>query len=168
MKKGNIGAAAVLILVGVWFLALELFPSLKGIVYGDGTWPLSIIGVGLLLALVGLFIWNPQMLIPACIVGGIGGLLYYQNATGDWGSWSYAWALIPGFVGMGIFLAGLLSRKRGEVAAGLWQILISLVLFVVFASFLGGPAFLGRYWPAGLIVLGLILLVRSFTRRAGA
>ena len=38
---------------------------------------------------------QPGMLVPACIVGGIGGMLYWQNLTGDWASWSYSWSLIP-------------------------------------------------------------------------
>lgn len=165
MRKGNVGAAVALILVGLWFLALELFPGLKAFAYGALSWPFMIIGVGLLLALIALITWTPQMFIPASIISGIGGLLYYQNTTGNWESWAYAWALIPGFVGFGLFLAGLLGRKRGEMAGGLWQMLISFILFVVFASFLGGPAFLGRYWPAALILLGLLLLVRGFTSR---
>ena len=42
------------------------------------------------------------MMVPASIVTGIGGLLYWQNATGRWESWSYAWALIVASVGVSI------------------------------------------------------------------
>lgn len=41
---------------------------------------------------------------------------------------------------------------------GAKAILVSLVMFVIFGSFLGGPITLGRYWPVLLIVLGLFLL----------
>ena len=48
---------------------------------------------------------------------------------------------------------------------GLWLIVISLILFAVFsaimAPFVGGPTFLGRYWPVLLILLGLLLLGRA-------
>ena len=41
-------------------------------------------------------------------------------------------------------------------------ILISLVMFAIFGSFLGGLDVFGNYWPVLLILLGLIVLVRSF------
>jgi uncharacterized protein (DUF486 family) len=41
------------------------------------------------------------------------------------------------------------------------MVLISLTLFLVFGSFLGGPVALGGYWPALLIVLGVVFLFRS-------
>jgi hypothetical protein len=105
------------------------------------------------------------MAVPACIVGGIGGLLYWQNATGNWESWAYAWTLIPGFVGVGIVLSGLLGGDTQQsVRGGAWLILISLVLFTIFGSFLGGLGLLGPYWPVLLIALGLLVLVRSFFR----
>lgn len=166
MRKSNIGAAVTLILIGVWFLAVELFPGLKAIAYSRGFWPIPIIGIGVLLGLIALFTWTPQMFIPACVVGGVGALLYYQNSTGDWDSWAYAWALIPGFVGVGLILAGLFGRKPAEMTAGLWQLAVSMILFMVFGSFLGGPALLGKYWPVGLILIGLLVLVRGFTRRS--
>jgi hypothetical protein len=108
------------------------------------------------------------MAVPATIVGGIGGLLYWQDLTGRWETWSFAWALIPGFVGVGIILAGLLGagKLRESIESGGVLIIISLVLFAIFGSFLGGIDLLGSYWPVLLIALGLILLLRSiFTRR---
>jgi hypothetical protein len=163
--KGNIVVALVLIAIGLWFLAVELFPALKDWVYGTLTWPAPIIGVGVLLALIGLLTWNPDLMIPACIVAGIGGLLYYQNSSGNWGSWAYAWALIPGFAGVGALLAGILQGKRGAAIGGLWTILSSLLLFAIFGSFLGGSNLLGKYWPVLLIALGLLILVQGLVRR---
>jgi hypothetical protein len=165
MRKGNVAAAITLILIGGWFLAVELIPPLKDLAYSPKFWPIPIIGIGVLLAIIALFTWTPQMWIPATIVAGVGSLLYYQNSTGNWESWAYAWALIPGFVGLGLFLAGVFGRKPAEMTAGLWQLAISLILFMVFGSFLGGPALLGKYWPVGLILIGLLVLVRGFTRR---
>ncbi|HUV89374.1 MAG TPA: hypothetical protein VMY80_06955, partial [Anaerolineae bacterium] len=94
------------------------------------------------------------------------GLLYWQNATGHWESWAYAWTLIPGFVGVGIILAGILGGGlRKALGGGGWLILISLVLFAIFGSFLGGLNLLGPYWPVLLIVLGLFILVERLVRR---
>jgi len=167
-RSSGIVVAVVLILLGLWFLAVELAPALAWARGAEG-WPLFIVAVGIGLLLVGLATGAPGIAVPACVVGGIGGLLYWQNTTDNWASWAYAWTLIPGFVGIGVMLAGLLGDKpRQNFTGGAWLVLISLILFVIFASFLGGPAVLGqywRYWPVLLILLGLLSLGQYFFRR---
>jgi len=161
-RRSGLAGGVVLILLGALFLAIQLIPGARIWV----SWPWIIIGVGILLLVIGAVTGVPAMAIPACIVGGIGGLLYYQNATGDWESWSYAWALIPGFVGVGIILSGLLEgRVRHAVRGGGGLVLISVVLFAVFGSFFGALGLAGKYWPALLILLGLFLLVGNLLRR---
>jgi len=167
MDRSRIVVALVLISIGVWFLLAQFVPAFAMFTINDRTWPLIIVGVGATIALAGLVTWTPALLVPACIVGGIGGLLYYQNLTGDWKSWAYAWTLIPGFVGVGVFFSSLLSgRIREAIADGGWLVFISAVMFLIFAAFLGGPNLLGIYWPALLILLGIIILIQSFFRRA--
>ena len=167
--RSRIGIAVVLVLLGAWFLAVQFSPALQVWMFNRTTWPFAVIGVGVLLLLIGLVLGVPEMLIPACIVGGIGGILYYQNATGNWSSWSYAWTLIPGFVGVGIFLSALLRGNVGRAFnSGGSLIVVSLVLFLLFGSFFGTTTMLGPYWPVLLIVLGLILLVRGFVSRRSA
>ena len=160
-RKGSIVFAFLLIVVGAWFLAIELYPGIKAIAYGADTWPYPIIGIGLLFCLVGLLAWTPALFIPGCVIAGIGGLLYYQNSTHNWASWSYAWTLIPGFAGIGLIIFGALARRRGTVIAGFWNLCICLILFGVFGYALGRLAFAGQIWPVGLIALGLYLLLRS-------
>ena len=164
-SRANIATALVMIGIGAWFLAIELSPQVKNFAYGGDTWPIPIIAIGGWLALVGLMTWTPGMFIPASIVGGVGGLLYWQNATGNWESWAYAWALIPGFTGVGILVDGLLTRKRGAALTGFWFIFYSLVLFGVFGSFLGGWSLISRLWPLLVIGLGLFILARGLFRR---
>ena len=164
-RRSSLVAGLLLILLGVWFMAVQFLPELRAWVYIEYSWPLMIVGLGVLLLVFGLLIGVPAMAVPACIVGGIGGLLYWQNATGNWESWAYTWTLIPGFVGVGIVLSGLLGGEIGQsVRGGAWLILISLVLFTIFGSFLGGLGLLGPYWPVLLIALGLLVLVRSLFR----
>jgi hypothetical protein len=160
-RRSSLAGGLVLILLGALFLAVQWVPGLQLWF----SWPLIIIGIGVLLLIVGLLTGVPAMAIPACIVGGIGGLLYWQNATGNWESWAYAWTLIPGFVGVGMVLSGLLGGDiRQTVRGGGWLILISLVLFAVFASFFGALGLVGRYWPVLLIGLGLLVLAQSLFR----
>ena len=150
-----------MILLGILFLVMQQVPGLRLWF----SWPWIIIGVAVFLLVLGLVVGEPSMAIPACIVGGIGGILYWQETTGNWDSWAYAWTLIPGFVGVGIVLSGLLSGDfRQSVRGGAWLIMLSLVLFAVFGSFFGGLGLLGPYWPVLLILLGLLVLIRPLFR----
>jgi len=165
MKKGNIAAAFILILLGAWFLSIEVVPAIKAFAYGADTWPIAILGIGGLFALVGLVSWSPGLMIPAAIISTVGGLLYWQNATGRWESWAYAWALIIIGVGVGILLAGLMSRDRGALIGAMWVILIGVVNFVVFGAFLGGGTIIQQYWPVAIIVVGLVVLLSGLFRK---
>lgn len=165
-NRPGLAVGLLLILLGLFFLALQLVPGLQAWFDAAFAWPLIIVGVGVLLLVFGLAVGAPGMAVPAAIVSGVGGLLYWQNATGNWESWAYAWTLIPGFVGIGIMLAGLLGEDSGRsLRDGFNLVLISLVLFVIFGSFLGGLPLLGPYWPVILILFGLWLLFQAFFRR---
>jgi len=165
--RSNVVGGTLLILLGLLFLAYQFFPERFFWLQIELTWPLIVVGAGLFLLVFGLLAGAPGMAVPAAIVSGIGGLLYWQNLTGNWGSWAYAWALIPGFVGIGIILAGLLGegRIRDAIDGGGTLILISAVLFAIFGSFLGGLELLGDWWPLLLILVGLLILLRSLFRR---
>jgi hypothetical protein len=156
----------ILVVLGVFFLAAQLVPSLRIWELFEISWPIYVIGAGVLIFLLGLIFGEPDMAVPACIVAGVGGLLYWQNDTGNWSSWAYAWTLIPGFAGVGTILSGLL-RPAGSrrIRDGLGTVLVSLVLFGIFGSFLGGGIALARYWPVLLILLGGWLLVQAYRRR---
>ncbi len=159
MKKGNITGGLILILLGVWFLAVQLVPQLKA--WAAGQWSLVIIGVGVIFLLASILSNIPGLSIPAFIVGGIGGLLYYQNVTGDWASWAYAWTLIPGFVGLGLLFYSIQARDKGTGSAGFVLLFISAALFFTFGSFLGVPKQIIQYWPILLIILGANSIVKA-------
>jgi hypothetical protein len=147
---------------------VQLVPGLEGLFNIEYSWPLFVIAIGVVLFIVGLLSGTPGMAVPACIVGGIGTLLYYQNATGNWASWAYAWTLIPGFAGIGAILAGLLGDNPSKsYRDGLNLIVISAIMFLIFGSFLGGLNLLGQWWPLLLILLGAWLLIRPLFRKAG-
>ncbi|MBC8330498.1 MAG: hypothetical protein H8E28_00805 [Anaerolineae bacterium] len=162
--RTNLGFGFLLILIGGLFLAIQLVPGLNW-VWSIFTWPMWIVGVGVFLLLLGLLLGAPGMAIPAVIVGGIGGLLYWQNATGNWESWAYAWSLIPGFVGVGLMLASILGEGgKNGFRVGTWMAVISFSVFAVFSGIFGN-SILGDYWPVGLILFGLWLLVQPLFRR---
>jgi hypothetical protein len=155
----------ILILLGAWFVAQNMVPSLAEFTdtYFQGPFILVWIGAGLLL--LGLLTSNPGMAVPAAIVAGVGGIIWYNEtyASQGQGAWAYMWTLIIGFVGVGSILAGLLGdNPRQNISRGLNSIVVSAVLFLVFATFFGGLSILGEYGlPIVLILLGLWFLGRS-------
>jgi hypothetical protein len=161
----------ILILVAGWLIATRISPALaKLITLPVFSWPMWVVLSGALLLVIGLLTGAPGMAVPACIVAGIGGILYYQNATGNWGSWAYLWTLIPGFVGLGSILAGILGDDfKQSVRQGLNSLVISAILFAVFGTFFHAWDILGdfsAYIPIAFLFLGGIwLIVRSFLRR---
>ena len=109
-------------------------------------------------------------MIEPGIISGIGLILYYQNATGDWQSWAYVWALIIVFVGIGVFLANLFKGKvRQAFEEGGPPFMTGAIMFLIFGSIFraafGQSPLLGDYWPVLLMALGLWLLIRPFFRR---
>ncbi len=163
-RRSGIVSGILLIVLGAFFFALQTVPALGRFV--QLSLPVLIIGAGAGLFVLALIVRVPGLAVPAAIITGVGGLLYYQNATGDWASWAYAWTLMPAFVGVGIILAGVLSgNSRGGISSGLTLLIISAVLFTIFSSFLGGSTMLIQYWPIVLILIGLAVMIRAILRR---
>lgn len=164
-RRSYLAAGVVLVLLGLLLLVVQMVPGLE-VFNVDYSWPLIVVGVGVALLILGLVLGIPSLAIPAAIVGGIGGILFWQNLTGHWASWSYLWTLIPGFVGVGIMFAGFLGGERLEAVmhGSLGLIATSLVLFAIFGTFFGALGFLGPYWPIVLIALGVLLVGLSWGR----
>lgn len=165
ISRGRLSFALVLIGLGVWQLAINISPEFRDLAYSNQYWPINIVGAGALMGLIGLLTWSPGWFVPACIVAGIGGLVYYSNLTGDWGSWAYAWTLIPGFVSVGLLLLGLATWKRGPIIAAGWTLFASMVLFGIFGSTLGGLPIASTIGAASVILLGLMFLFSAFLRK---
>lgn len=163
--RSSLAVGIMLILVGGLFLALQLMPDLSERFWDIFDWPFVIIGIGACLLIFGLLAGAPGMAVPAMIVAGLGGIFVYQNATGDWTSWSYIWSLIPGFVGLGVMLSALLGEGGREgFRSGLTLVFISAILFLIFSSIFGANP-LGAWWPVLLIILGIWLLIQPFFRK---
>lgn len=161
-RRTNFVAGFLLIFLGIAFLAFQIFP---GWIF-TFTWPVIIILVALGILTIGLLNGNPEAFIPACIVGGIGGILYFQNAgIVTWSSWSYLWTLIPGFAGIGTLLAGLLKLKGKFITEGLNGIFVSIAMFAVFGSIFGNMfgaiPFKSIVLPLLLIGIGIIQFVQA-------
>jgi hypothetical protein len=143
-------------------------------------WPFFVIVPGLILASAALLPRRPDGLgfaIAGTIVTTVGLVLLYQESTGHWESWAYAWALVgPGAAGIACVWYGLLARSRQLVMEGFRLAAVATALFVVGAWFFEtifrtgrAPVDIGTWWPALLIAAGLLTVVGAFvSRRRGA
>jgi hypothetical protein len=167
-RRSDLVFGIILLLIGAWFLAAQFnwVPGLNEIINVQYQWPLIVIGVGVFLFFLGLLTRAPGMSVPACIVSGIGGILYVTNVTQGWGDWSYLWTLIPGFVGVGVILATLIGGedKKGY-RDGLRLILISAILFVVFLMIFSGQGYFVKYWPILVILAGIWIIIQTIIRK---
>jgi hypothetical protein len=169
--RTQLALGVILILLGAWFLLDKSIPAFHDLFSKYSEFPFNMFLIGAAILIIGLVTSQPGMAVPAAIVAGIGGIFYYQQIAKDYDSWSYMWALIPGFVGVGSIIAGLLGDNTAHnLKRGLNLMVVSAVLFLVFASFFGGLKVLGNYGPAILLILlGMWVLgnglYRSFRKR---
>jgi hypothetical protein len=170
----GIALGVVLVVVGLFYLVVQV----AGIDLSSFGWPLFIIIPGLTLLIVGFVSLGTGAAIPGGILTMVGLVLAYQNSTGNWSSWAYAWALVaPGGVGVGLFLQGLRERNAGLIRQGrslmFVAFLIFMVGFVFFESILNlsgmnDSPIVKSALPALFILIGILLLARSIrnSRRA--
>jgi hypothetical protein len=161
----------ILILVAGWIIATRINPDLARIIsLPDFDWPMWVVFAGAVMLVIGLLAGAPGMAVPACIVAGIGAILYYQNVTNNWESWAYMWTLIPGFAGIGNILAAILGDDfKQNIRQGFNSLIVSAVLFAVFGTFFHAWNIFGVYSTyvpvAFLFLAGIWLIVRGFLRR---
>lgn len=152
--RSQLALGVLLILLGAWFLLDQTIPAFHTFFDKYTEWPVNLLLIGGAIFILGLVLGSPGLSVPAAIVAGLGGIFSYQETTGSYDSWSYMWTLIPGFVGIGSILAGLLGDNMAHnLKRGLNLMVVSAVLFLVFSAFLGGWNILGNYGPAVLLIL---------------
>jgi hypothetical protein len=127
------------------------------------SWPSIVWGIGCMFLLVTLASGIGPLAIPGTIFTGLGLLLAWQNYSHDWASWAFAWALIPALVGLGLVLAFI--RSRGLRIIGLSILAWSLVAFAFFGLFFAGQGVMVKFWPAALIMAGLVVLFQAYLAR---
>jgi hypothetical protein len=170
-NRSQLALGIVLILAAAWLIVSRIYPDLA--ISLSLTWPMWVIFAGVIILFIGMLVGEPGMAVPACIVAGVGGILYIQNAQNtpeSYASWSYMWTLIFGFIGVGTLLSGLLGGTlRRDASNGLNMLVTSAVLFAIFGTMFGGWKLFGPYADyapiALLFLLGIWLIVRGFLRR---
>lgn len=165
----GIALGVVLVVVGLFYLVVQV----AAVDLSSFGWPLFVIIPGVTLLIVGFLSLGTGAAIPGGILTMVGLVLAYQNASGHWTSWAYAWALVaPGGVGLGLFLQGLRERNTNLIRQGRSLIFIAALIFMVgfvfFESILdisgiNDEPVVKAALPALFIVIGILLLARSIS-----
>lgn len=171
-NRSRIVVGAILVLLGMFFLFSQFMNMVFNISIGRYTWPFIILVPGVLLY-ISAFLTDEKtgqaLIIPGSIISALGLLMFFQNVTGLWASWAYAWAfLFPTSVGIGQIVFGML-RGGDELVREGWKLarigLIILVIGFVFFELLIGVSGFGFFglrgfcFPVVLIIGGLLFIV---------
>jgi len=164
-NAGALIGGVTLIAIGIISLLGQIF---SGMNFWGFIWPFFVIGVGGMFY-IGMFTGGKSvsgLAIPATIITTIGLILFYQNVTGHWESWAYAWAVIVLAVGLGIYIMGAFGEDEGQRNSGKGVMKVGAILFIIFGGFFemifsAGSRFGLRQiiFPVGLILLGLYLII---------
>jgi hypothetical protein len=167
----GMAVGAILVIVGAILLAGQVLD----IGLGDLGWPLIIVAIGVALLLIGLMVANESgMVVGGSVVTTVGLVLLYQNQTGHWESWAYAWALVgPAASGLGLAVWGIRSGDPQDVRNGTWGLLGGLAFFAVGYLFFEGIIGISGQrlplpeWalPALVIGIGVVILARGILQR---
>jgi hypothetical protein len=166
-----IGLGVALLLIG----GALFIGQLLDVGIDDVGWPAIVIGIGLVILVLGLVVNREEgMVIGGTVVTTVGLVLLYQNNTGRWESWAYAWALVgPAASGLGMTLWGIRTGDTTQIRNGTWALLGGLGLFVVGFLFFEGVIGIGGEpiplpeWllPAVVIGIGAVILARGIFER---
>lgn len=170
-NTGALIGGTALVAIGIISLLSQVF---SGFNFWGFIWPFFVIGVGAMFY-IGMFAGGKPvsgLAVPATIITTIGLILFYQNVSGHWESWSYAWTVILFAVGLGIYIMGTFGGDEGQRTSGKGVMKVGAIMFIIFGGFFemifsAGSRFGLRQiiFPAGLILLGLYLIFNRFTRK---
>lgn len=158
MKKDNITLAVILIVVGVALMARQFLPSIE-FLFGWPNWGFLVAGLLLVLSLIHR---DGGLAVLASILAGACVNVLLQDQLGG-----LIWVSMLAFLGVGIILSSWIDPKKPrEWYSGLVLVIISVVVFLL----AGGTKYLPwpnvtNYWPIGLVILGLLLLISSLSSK---
>ncbi len=159
---GPLVGGILLIVFGALSLLGQIF---QGMNFWGKLWPFFVVGIGAMF-FVGMFIGGKSvsgLAIPGSIITTIGLMLFLQNLTDHFESWSYGWTVIIMSVGTGIYIMGWYAENEAQRAAG-WQVFkVGAILFVIFGLFFesifNSWGFSRFLFPVALILFGGYLIL---------
>jgi hypothetical protein len=178
ITPGNLILGIALIILGIFFFFGQALNQVFNIRISGFTWPFTVILPGVLLY-IAAFLTEVRagrgLAVAGSVITAVGVLLFFQNVTGLWATWAYAWALVaPTAPGLGLALFGVLRSQSGLVREGLKIAAIGAIIFAVGATFfelligISGFDFFGLRgfcFPLVLIAAGLLFIVLNMRPR---
>jgi hypothetical protein len=169
----GLALGAILVVAGIILLVAQL----ADVDVWNLGWPFIIIAAGVGILVFGLVSANDSgMVVGGTVTTSVGLVLAFQNATGLWATWAYAWALVgPAASGLGLLIYGLRAGDRSDIRNGTWGLLGGLGLFAIGFLFFEGIIGLSGFdlaiaeWvlPALVIGIGVVILGRALFQRGG-
>ena len=163
--SGRNAAAIGLIAMGVIFLIGQV----TGFSFWGSLWPFFIVlpGLAFLYVAINGDRKTAGLAVPGAMVTGTGLIFVYQNFTGHWESWAYAWALYPLFLGLALVFIGRRTDNESTERTGdafvKWGLFACIGLWAMFELFIFGSnnALISMLMPLALIGAGIYLLTRG-------
>lgn len=165
-NTGAIAGGVALIAFGLLFLLGQLFARTD---FWGSMWPMFPIALGVIFY-VAMFAGGKGaagFAVPATIITMIGLILFFQNLTGLFETWAYAWALIVFAVGLGIYIMGLYTGKEADRRSGVSVMRVGLILFIIFGALMEmifrnfiSDNVMQYVFPALMILIGIYLIFR--------
>jgi hypothetical protein len=169
----GLALGAILVVAGIILLVAQL----ADVDVWNLGWPFIIIAAGVGILVFGLVSANDSgMVVGGTVTTSVGLVLAFQNATGLWATWAYAWALVgPAASGLGLLIYGLRAGDRSDIRNGTWGLLGGLGLFAIGFLFFEGIIGLSGFdlaiaeWvlPALVIGIGVVILGRALFQQGG-
>jgi hypothetical protein len=157
MADRNWVAGAVLIIVGLVFLAGRLAPGIE---------PFIPLGIGLLLLAVFLVSRSSAALVPGGIVSGVGAGILLSEAYPE----PLGGALFLISLGVGFALVAFLAVLMAIPERHTWALIPGGILIAIGALTSVGERgreifdLIGTWWPVALVALGIWILIGSMRR----
>ncbi len=166
-NRGNWIWGVFFILVGAWLLLETLGLNPPGL---EQFWPAvpALGGLAFILA----YLFGGERADPGLLIPGVGGLLtglfFFMITLGPlaWRDLAVWWPVFPLIGGIAFLMTWLAGRGRdwgllvpagGGIGVGVVGLLVTLDRL--------DSAWVASWWPVGLIVLGLLLMIGSLGRR---
>jgi hypothetical protein len=168
--SGGVALGLILVVIGLLLFAGQAFD----VSIGRLGWPFIVVAIGIVVLVLGLANREQGMVVGGTVATTVGLVLAYQNATGAWATWAYAWALVgPAASGLGMALWGARAGDGQAIRNGTWSFLGGMALFAVgFLFFEGVIGLSGERLPLAdwvlpvlIIAVGVVLLGRGLLSR---
>lgn len=169
--RGTLALGALLVIGGLLLFAGQQL----GIGLDDLGWPMIVVTLGVVLFVLGMTVSAEEgMVVGGVVVSTVGLVLLFQDRTGLWSTWAYAWALVgPAASGLGLLVWGARTANPRKLREGAWAFLGGLAMFLVGFLFFEGIVGLNDLglnfpeWvlPVVVIGLGVVVLGRGLLSR---